>query len=49
MNRVNKWNLDFVKNSPQGERFEDIANHIDHALKFIAATRLMPENLEALN
>ncbi len=49
LNRVNKWNLDFVKNSPQGERFEDIANQIDHALKFISATRLMPENLEALN
>lgn len=49
LNRVNKWNLDFVKNSPQGEHFQDIANQIDHALKFIAATRLMPETLEALN
>lgn len=49
LSRINKWNLDFVKNSPQGELFEQIANQIDHSLKFISSTGIMPENNEALN
>lgn len=49
LNRVNKWNLDFAKNSPQGEHFEDIAHQIDNAMKFISACRLSPATMEALN
>jgi 3-deoxy-7-phosphoheptulonate synthase len=37
LNRVHKWNLDFVKDSPLGERYEDLATRIDEALSFMAA------------
>ncbi|WP_134323005.1 class II 3-deoxy-7-phosphoheptulonate synthase [Cumulibacter soli] len=34
---VHDWNRDFVRNSPAGERFEQIATEIDRALGFMAA------------
>lgn len=34
---VHDWNRDFVRNSPAGERFEQIAVEIDRALGFMAA------------
>lgn len=37
LHRVHKWNLDFVKDSPLGERYEDLAARIDDALSFMAA------------
>jgi 3-deoxy-7-phosphoheptulonate synthase len=49
LNRVNKWNLNFVENSPQGERFHAIATQIDNAMKFIAAANLSPEKVEQLS
>jgi 3-deoxy-7-phosphoheptulonate synthase len=37
LHRVHKWNLDFVKDSPLGARYEDMANRVDEALAFMAA------------
>nr|WP_234356306.1 3-deoxy-7-phosphoheptulonate synthase class II [Blastococcus sp. Marseille-P5729] len=35
--QVHDWNRDFVRRSPAGERFEQIAREIDRALGFMAA------------
>ncbi|WP_435642057.1 class II 3-deoxy-7-phosphoheptulonate synthase [Micavibrio aeruginosavorus] len=37
LNRVHKWNLDFVKDSSLSERYEDLATRIDQALTFMGA------------
>ena len=37
LNKVNQWNLDFVADSPLGERYESLANQINDALKFMRA------------
>jgi len=37
LNKVHMWNQEFVAGSPQGRRYEDIANAIDRALRFMAA------------
>lgn len=34
---VQKWNLEFVAHSPQGERYQDVAHRISEALAFMAA------------
>src|SRR4051812_7218826 len=35
--QVHKWNLEFVRTSRQGRRYEDLAAEIDRALNFMAA------------
>ncbi len=37
LNKVHRWNLDFVGNSPLGERYETLASQIDQSLNFMAA------------
>ncbi|KAK6258859.1 DAHP synthetase [Theobroma cacao] len=37
MQRVAHWNLDFAKNIEQGDRFQELADHLDEALGFMAA------------
>ena len=49
LNRVNQWNLDFVEKSPQGERFQKIANQINDAMRFISAADLSPDKVEQLS
>ena len=48
LNRVHRWNLDFVSDSPLGERYEDLANRIDEALKFMAACGVSSDRIAAL-
>lgn len=48
LNRVHGWNLDFVSDSPLGERYEDLANRIDDALKFMAACGVSGDKIQAL-
>jgi len=48
LGRINAWNMDFVENSPQGERFRDVANHINEAMKFLSACGLDPATTEEL-
>ncbi|MEM9626739.1 MAG: 3-deoxy-7-phosphoheptulonate synthase class II [Pseudomonadota bacterium] len=37
LTRVHSWNLDFVENSPQSERYQDLADRITEAVAFMEA------------
>ncbi len=37
LHRVNKWNLDFLQDSPAVKRYRDVSARIDEALAFMAA------------
>ncbi|KAH0777642.1 hypothetical protein KY290_009053 [Solanum tuberosum] len=40
MQRVTEWNLDFVENSKQGDRYQELAHRVDEALGFMTAAGL---------
>lgn len=48
LHSINQWNLDFISQSPQGKRFQDIANRINECLSFIEACGLPMEDMEQL-
>jgi 3-deoxy-7-phosphoheptulonate synthase len=48
LHRVQRWNLDFVGKSPQGERFQELSNRISEALSFMEACGLTPERFPEL-
>lgn len=48
LSRLHKWNLDFVADSPLGARYEDLANRIDEALKFMAACGVTGEKVQTM-
>jgi 3-deoxy-7-phosphoheptulonate synthase len=37
LNRVHQWNLEFIASAREGRRYEEIADGIDRALRFMAA------------
>ena len=37
LHQVHSWNMSFVKDSPQGERYEQVAGEIERALRFMTA------------
>ena len=37
LNQIHTWNQEFVASSSQGRRYEQIARHIDRAMRFMAA------------
>jgi 3-deoxy-7-phosphoheptulonate synthase len=37
LSRVHQWNQEFVATSPEGRRYDRVADHIDRALRFMAA------------
>ena len=43
LHKVHRWNLDFVKESPAGARYNELAGRIDESLNFMAACGLTPE------
>ncbi len=45
LNQVHRWNLDFVKASPQGTKFEELASRIEETLGFMAACGLTSDNV----
>ncbi len=45
---VHRWNLGFVANSPQGERYQDLADRIAEALDFMEACGLSGEKIREL-
>jgi len=49
LNRVHRWNLDFVADSPLGARYHDIATRIDEALSFMAACGINSENVPEIH
>ncbi len=48
LNQVHRWNLDFVKDSPLGERYEQLAQDIGQALTFMKACGITSENVPSM-
>lgn len=48
LDRVHKWNLEFVGRSPWAERYQDVADRIGEALDFMAACGVSPETVPQL-
>ncbi|XP_071906009.1 phospho-2-dehydro-3-deoxyheptonate aldolase 1, chloroplastic-like [Coffea arabica] len=40
MHRITRWNLDFTEHNEQGDRYRELAHHVDEALGFMAAVGL---------
>ena len=48
LHRVNRWNMDFVADSPQGERYRELADRIAEALAFMEACGVTAESSPAV-
>jgi 3-deoxy-7-phosphoheptulonate synthase len=48
LHRVHRWNLDFVAHSPQGERYQALADRLDETLRFMAACGITSERVPQL-
>lgn len=48
LNEVHRWNLDFVSDSPLGERYEQLAGDIDRALTFMRACGITGEKVPSM-
>ena len=48
LNRVHQWNRKFVADSPQGKRYEQMADQIGAALEFLHAIGIHADNNETL-
>ncbi len=48
LRKIHKWTLDFVKESPEGHKFEELADRITETLKFMEACGITPENTPSL-
>ncbi len=48
LHQLHRWNLDFVKESQQGTRYEELATRIDETLGFMAACGLTSETITQL-
>jgi 3-deoxy-7-phosphoheptulonate synthase len=48
LDHVHRWNLGFVKDSPAGHRYQELAEHIAESLRFMRACGLAPENTPQL-
>ncbi len=46
--KVHSWNLDFIKGSPLGDRYEQMANAIDQSLAFMRACGISGETVPAM-
>ena len=44
LHRVNQWTLDFIKDHPLAERYQDLAHRLDQALAFMSAAGITAEN-----
>ncbi|MEM9732986.1 MAG: 3-deoxy-7-phosphoheptulonate synthase class II [Pseudomonadota bacterium] len=44
LNHVHDWTLDFIKNSPQAEKYQELAGRITETLDFMRAVGMDPEN-----
>ena len=49
LNKVHQWNQDFVRTSPLGARYENLATQIDQSLNFMDACGLNAENTPQLH
>lgn len=48
LEKIHKWNLEFVQDSPLTARFEDLANRIDEALAFMRACGITGETVPTI-
>ena len=48
LHKVQRWNLDFVKGSPFGERYQDMASRLQEALDFMGACGMTSKNTQAM-
>ena len=48
LHQVHRWNLDFVADSPQGARYQDLADRIGETLAFMEACGLTSETVPAI-
>jgi 3-deoxy-7-phosphoheptulonate synthase len=48
LEHVHQWNRNYLKDSPAGDRYEDLANRISESLQFMRACGLTPENVPQL-
>jgi 3-deoxy-7-phosphoheptulonate synthase len=48
LNKVHRWNLDFMKDNPLGEKYEDLATKISDSLQFMASIGINSENTSTL-
>ena len=48
LRQVHAWNQDFVRQSPSGQRYEELAGEIDRALSFMRACGADPEETRAV-
>lgn len=48
LEEVHRWNLEFIKDSPQSERYEILAREIDAAVAFMRAVGITPESVREL-
>ncbi len=48
LHRVNRWTQDFIKDSPAGEKFEQLATQINDALAFMESCGLTSDNVPQL-
>ena len=49
LRQVHAWNQDFVRDSPAGQRYEQLAGDIDRALRFMQACGADPEELRRVD
>ena len=49
LNRVHQWTQEFITSSPEGERYENLANEIDRALRFMRACGVDTESTSTLH
>ncbi|SNY93869.1 3-deoxy-D-arabinoheptulosonate-7-phosphate synthase [Cohaesibacter sp. ES.047] len=48
LDHVHQWTLDFLKGSPQGDRYKELAHRISEAMDFMRACGVDPGETEAL-
>ena len=48
LERVHQWNMNFVQDSPQGHRYEELANNITESLAFVRAIGITADNTPQL-
>ena len=48
LRQIHKWNLDFIKDNELGHKFEELADKISEALRFMEACGVSPENTPQL-
>ncbi|MCH9741261.1 MAG: 3-deoxy-7-phosphoheptulonate synthase class II [Epsilonproteobacteria bacterium] len=49
LNKVHQWNLDFIKDNPLGQKYDELSKKIDRSMKFMAACGLTSDMVPQLH